>query len=223
MTDRRKTAGDGREAPCGAATQARWTKGARAAFLDTLAETCNVRIACAAAKRASSGAYALRRRDPAFAALWLEALTIGYERLEAALLRHVLTSLNDITIADGASGAAATMAESGTGPKGTGPEGTGPKGTGPEGTGPEETGPGVEPGDTAPAVPLPGTGLAPTRFAPTDVQLAVLLLNRHRATIEGGKPLRRDLRRPTPEETDAALRRAFEGLAKRRGRAREDK
>lgn len=78
-----------------------WTKARRQLFLDTLAQTCNVRLSSQAAGVLPPSSYMLRRRDPAFAALWREALSRGYDRLEEALLSHALQNINDIAIADG--------------------------------------------------------------------------------------------------------------------------
>jgi hypothetical protein len=57
-----------------------------AIFCETLAETAVVAEACEAAGKHSSGAYALRRRNPYFAAAWDAALTIARERLADTLL-----------------------------------------------------------------------------------------------------------------------------------------
>jgi hypothetical protein len=75
-----------------------WTKARRQIFLDTLAATCNVRRSVAAVGMTARGAYLLRRRDPGFDALWKDAMAIGYQRLEEALLQRALESINDIEI-----------------------------------------------------------------------------------------------------------------------------
>jgi hypothetical protein len=75
-----------------------WTKAERQRFLDALAATCNVTASCAAAGLSTNGAYKLRKRDPAFAALWIEAIAIGYERLEEAMLRYALGTVNALAI-----------------------------------------------------------------------------------------------------------------------------
>ncbi len=65
-----------------------WTVKRKATFLDHLQASCNV---CEAARQAGvtpSRAYELRRRDPAFAAQWAEALEQGYAELEMLLLRQ---------------------------------------------------------------------------------------------------------------------------------------
>lgn len=65
-----------------------WTKSRRAIFLDHLAATCNVTASAAAAGLHWSSAYALRRRDRAFAEQWSAALAAGYEGLEAMLIER---------------------------------------------------------------------------------------------------------------------------------------
>jgi len=81
----------------------RWTRRKRAAFLDTLAETANVKAAAAAAEVTPQCAYRLRRKDLAFAEEWQEALLAGYEMLETELLAHMLSggAENDFTRPDG--------------------------------------------------------------------------------------------------------------------------
>jgi hypothetical protein len=54
-----------------------WNGDNMAIFCETLAETAVVAEACEAAGKAISGAYALRRRNPVFAAAWDAALTIA--------------------------------------------------------------------------------------------------------------------------------------------------
>ncbi len=75
-----------------------WTKARRAAFLTELARSCNVGRAHEAAGMGSSGVYRLRQRDPGFAKQWQAALEIGYERLEAALLRRAIEAVDDMEI-----------------------------------------------------------------------------------------------------------------------------
>ena len=74
-----------------------WNKERRATFLTVLAQTCNVSRACKATGM-KNDPYALRRRDPAFARLWEEALAIGYERLEVMLLQRALKGVNAIDL-----------------------------------------------------------------------------------------------------------------------------
>ena len=60
-----------------------WTAKRREIFLETLAETANVRRAVAATGKATCGVYALRRRDTAFARAWDDALSLAMDELEA--------------------------------------------------------------------------------------------------------------------------------------------
>jgi len=78
-----------------------WTSKKRQTFLDTLAVTCNVHIACAEAGMSRSSVYHLRRRDPEFAELWRQALLMGYDRLEERLLRRAGAGVNDVEFGEG--------------------------------------------------------------------------------------------------------------------------
>lgn len=69
-----------------AAMPGKLTRAAEQAFLMALAATCNVRLSAAAAGAVEAAFYRRRRRDPGFAREWDEALKMGYERLEAALI-----------------------------------------------------------------------------------------------------------------------------------------
>lgn len=88
--ERELAAGNRRPVQLKRARRAAFNKARREAFLNTLAATCNVRMAIEAAGVWRTTVYDARRRDAAFAALWQEALTIGYERLEAALLARAM-------------------------------------------------------------------------------------------------------------------------------------
>jgi hypothetical protein len=67
-----------------------WTKRMRGLFLDVLALDGNVRQAAEAAGGTHDSAYALRRRDPAFADGWDAAVANVYARLEAELLARAI-------------------------------------------------------------------------------------------------------------------------------------
>jgi hypothetical protein len=67
-----------------------WTAKKREVFLDVLAATCNVSRAAGAVGMSTTGLYQLRLRDGGFAALWAEALELGYQRLEDELLARAL-------------------------------------------------------------------------------------------------------------------------------------
>ena len=70
----------------------------RKRFLSVLAATCHVGRSAKAAGIATSTAYMMRRTNPAFAAQWQEALTLGYERLESALMAFALDGLDAVEI-----------------------------------------------------------------------------------------------------------------------------
>lgn len=125
-------------------------------FAKVLAETCNVSLAAAAAGRTLATVHRWRSVDAAFAAAWDEALNVGYDRLENALLVYALTKI------DGVAGAAA------------------------------------------------GASLSNG-----DLQLAVGMLQRHRASGGGRRAEALPIKMPTEAETDAALKRALDGLARR--------
>jgi hypothetical protein len=63
----------------------------RSDFLAKLAETSNVRLSCEVAGITPTTVYDLRRRDPAFAQRWLDALCEGYDNLEMEMLYHLRT------------------------------------------------------------------------------------------------------------------------------------
>ncbi|MBL8650626.1 MAG: hypothetical protein JNL35_09520 [Sphingopyxis sp.] len=75
-----------------------WTMARRKAFLEELAESCNVERARKAAGMGSGGVYRLRQRDPLFAEQWQAALMLGYERLEMALLRRAIEAVEGLTL-----------------------------------------------------------------------------------------------------------------------------
>ena len=58
-------------------------------FLETLAESSNVRAAAEAAGIAVRAVYRLRREDPEFARAWYAALAEGYDNLEMEMLEHL--------------------------------------------------------------------------------------------------------------------------------------
>lgn len=68
-----------------------WTKRRRAAFLETLAESCNVSAAARAAGMDRSSAYDLKDRDPEFLRGWGKAL----ERAHSDLGWHLLQICKD--------------------------------------------------------------------------------------------------------------------------------
>jgi hypothetical protein len=72
--------------------QVRFDEAAKEAFLTAFALTCDARAAAAEAGVAESTVYYHRRTDPAFAAIFDEALEQGYVRLEAEALRQRLAA-----------------------------------------------------------------------------------------------------------------------------------
>ena len=71
----------------------RWTDEAEALFLDAFAASCNVRWAAQQCGFSKEAIYARRRRDPAFAAAWHEALVQGHARLEASLIAAAIATV----------------------------------------------------------------------------------------------------------------------------------
>ncbi|MES2095145.1 MAG: hypothetical protein V4459_00140 [Pseudomonadota bacterium] len=98
MSDQHIVSGNRRRIQIAPVKVGGWTRAKRQRFLDELARTCNVRMATEAAGMRGKSPYDLRKRDPDFAALWREALEIGYERLEQALLEQALAGVNAIAI-----------------------------------------------------------------------------------------------------------------------------
>lgn len=79
---------------CSAVRKDGWTKARRAGFIAMLSATCNVRASAAAMGMSDWGGYALRRRDPVFAAQWQQALAEGYGRLEQGLMALALEGID---------------------------------------------------------------------------------------------------------------------------------
>ncbi len=72
-----------------------WTDARRLAFLDQVAATCNIRASVAVVGMTHNSLYALRRRDALFAEQLRNALLVGYERLEAELLRKAVAAFEE--------------------------------------------------------------------------------------------------------------------------------
>ena len=75
-----------------------WTKAKEKAFLGTLAETCNVRVAAEAAGMSVCGAYLRRKKVAAFRAGWAEAIATAYQRLELVMLDRALNGTEKIVV-----------------------------------------------------------------------------------------------------------------------------
>jgi phage terminase small subunit len=67
-----------------------WTREKRARFLDLLAATANASYSARDVGMSAWSAFALRRRDPAFAAMWQAALDTAYVVLETKLLERAI-------------------------------------------------------------------------------------------------------------------------------------
>jgi hypothetical protein len=94
----------GEEAPVARQGRRRLTKSARQDFLSHLAQTAHVAMSAEAAEVGLRAIYKLRQRDPAFAGEWRVALLVGYERIEAALMRKALGLKQHSPIAASGSG-----------------------------------------------------------------------------------------------------------------------
>jgi hypothetical protein len=75
----------------------RWTEAAEALFLDALAASCNVTWSAGQCGFSKEALYTRRRRDPAFAAKWQEALVQGWFRLEAGLVAAAIATIEGRT------------------------------------------------------------------------------------------------------------------------------
>lgn len=73
----------------------RWTKATRRVFLDILGRTGNVSAAARMAGLSRSSAYALRRRDPGFAAAWRDAEEEAVDLLEAEARRRAVEGIEE--------------------------------------------------------------------------------------------------------------------------------
>ena len=145
------------------------TEAKRQRFLDTLAETCNVRVSAEASGMDRNSFY--RRRDAGFADAWQAAMAIGYLRLEEALLHYALSRIE----ADA-----------------------------------------IDPDRADPdAVAASAVGRLSERRVPVEeLRFIAALLERHRTMAEGRARTPRGTRRATAAETDAALRKHLDTLAR---------
>ena len=78
-----------------------WTPFARRLFLEVLAETGRVSRACEYAQLTTQSAYALRARDPLFAASWDAACELARAPLADALYEKALDGVTDTITKDG--------------------------------------------------------------------------------------------------------------------------
>ena len=187
----RLVAGEKRIVQCAAVRKDGWTKARRAGFFAMLSATCNVRASAAAMGMTDCGAYYLRRRDPVFAAQWQEALAEGYGRLEQGLMALALEGIDPSPAIE----AGIAQARDATGAH-------------------AKTG-----GRSAAVAAAGGTGIGGgggVRSAGiTSVDLALRLLARNADRVAGTAGGRGRKARASAEETDAALIKHLDALAKR--------
>lgn len=195
----RLVAADNRIVQCAAVRKDGWTKARREGFFAMLSATCNVRASAAAMGMTDCGAYYLRRRDPVFAARWQEALAEGYGRLEQALMALALEGIDPATVI----GAGIDEARAADG----GGDAVVPGVARDAGGGAGRAGVGVGVGTLAvtPAVTPASTG----------VDLALRLLARNADRVAGKAGGRGRKARASAEETDAALIKQLDALARR--------
>ncbi|MEJ7927325.1 hypothetical protein WG908_11230 [Sphingobium sp. AN641] len=81
-----------------------WTPARRQLFMETLQATANIAEAARAAGKCVSSAYTQKKRDPAFAREWSQALAVGYDELSALLLRQALFGVEQEEVTTDAAG-----------------------------------------------------------------------------------------------------------------------
>lgn len=65
-----------------------WTERKEKRFFEALADSCNVTYSAGVVRFSVTCCYDRRRRDPGFREAWDEALRIGFDRLEQAMLER---------------------------------------------------------------------------------------------------------------------------------------
>ena len=73
-----------------------WSVAKARAFLEVLAETCNVSEACRQSRVPMTVAYRQRKMDAGFRASWIEAIGVAYQRLELILLERAFSGVERI-------------------------------------------------------------------------------------------------------------------------------
>lgn len=73
-----------------------WSDEVEMEFFDHLAASCNVTAAAAAVGFSTPTLYRFRQTRPEFAARWQAALDQGYARLELALLKAAVDTIDDV-------------------------------------------------------------------------------------------------------------------------------
>jgi len=194
-----------------------WTLERQATFLEELAMTGNVTTSVVVVGMSLGGAYHRRSHDPAFAAAWQAALSRGYDRLEELLLATSLASLDrddgrlggqgDDDLSDG--GVGAPRNETVVGDAGA----VGDADAVEDGGAVEDVGGEKLRGGAA----VPGAGLIKLSSV-TAIQFALAMLNQHRAREARGRQSSQTCR-ATSVETDAALLKLLDSLARRQALA----
>lgn len=211
-------AADKRIVQCAAVRKDGWTKARREGFFAMLSATCNVRASAAAMGMTDCGAYYVRRRDPVFAGQWQEALAEGYGRLEQALMALALEGIDPAPAIEAGieQARAATCGEAKTEGFGAERRRADAAARSADGGG-DAVVPGV--GRDADAGARGGNGVivgssggTPTI---TSVDLALRLLARNTDRVAGTAGGRGRKARASAEETDAALIKQLDALARR--------
>lgn len=167
-------------------------------FLEHLAATCNVRASARTAGINLSWTYQLRKREPAFAAAWKDAMADGYARLEEGLLAHALASVAPIDFDPAAIDLKLTGSTVSDGGAGHTPDGAGDE----------------APGAIVDAAPGGADGKRDRPVATVNVRLALQLLNRRDAAERNGRqPSGR--RRASDDEVGKAINAKLDALAAR--------
>lgn len=188
-----------------------WTLERQATFLEELAMTGNVTTSVVVVGMSLGGAYHRRSHDPAFAAAWQAALSRGYDRLEELLLA---TSLASLDRDDGRLGG------QGDDPSDGGVEAPRNETAAVGDAGAVEDVGAVEEGGGEKiwgGAAVPGAGLIKLSSV-TAIQFALAMLNQHRAREARGRQSSQTCR-ATSVETDAALLKLLDSLARRQALA----
>ncbi|WP_380783620.1 hypothetical protein [Sphingomonas sp. R86520] len=207
-----------------------WTAARREGFLLALSMTANVTTSAVSVGITPSGAHALRRREPGFAALWGEALASGYDRLEEALLTATLAGLRGdpagVVLEDAGNdpadmGAARACGEGEVGGEVGGEEGGAEMGVavGDDGlttmVAESGSGSGSGAGSSVLVGAMPGSGIVHLAGLQA-VQVGLAMLARFRAAQAGGGGGKRPQhRRATVAETNASIAKKLDSLAQR--------
>jgi hypothetical protein len=75
-----------------------WTAHMVEQFVEMLADSCNVTLAAKAIGRSPGSVYRHRERDATFRRQWMQAVAIGYSRLELMLLERALHGVEKVIV-----------------------------------------------------------------------------------------------------------------------------